>query len=529
MLAQMPADRTEIMTVAHLCACGRTVPIDLLSGGRCSYCERWYSPDVVDVSGGDTVCGLVSEDEDLRPAVEGDRPEDDPFLGRRLGHFRIVAQLGRGGMGSVYRALDESLQRYVALKVIRDRPDKDGTSPHVARLLQEARAQARVNHAHVVHIYYVSREEQTPFLAMELVHGPTLADRLRQGPLPFAEVISLAIQITEALHQAAQFDIVHGDIKPGNILLSDGVAAKLSDFGLSRRLSAGGVTTATVAGTPNYLSPEACRGEPTDVRSDMYALGVMLFEMTFGRLPYRFEGDGPQARLRAHCESAPEFPEPWPDNLPEGWRDVLGRLLEKNAQQRYWTYELLLDDLRMFQPVSLPKAGRLVRGLAWCVDILLASMLQRVLLGLFEDGHTGVFLQQHPWLQAAASATGFLIPLLVCFLQGQRKTTPGKELLQIRIVDTYGLTPSTTRLALRAVMPCLFLWHFALQRTLDPLGLTGVGRLVGIAAVAALLVDVSFAVFRSDRRSLHDLFLDTQVVLDADPRRVERATPRKRP
>jgi uncharacterized RDD family membrane protein YckC len=138
----------------------------------------------------------------------------------------------------------------------------------------------------------------------------------------------------------------------------------------------------------------------------------------------------------------------------------------------------------------------------------------------------GAFLKQHPWLQAAASATGFLIPLLVCYLQGQRKTTPGKELLQIRIVDTYGLTPSTTHLALRAVMPCLFLWHFALQRTLDPLGLTGVGKVAGIAAVAALLVDVSFAVFRSDRRSLHDLFLDTQVVLDADPRRVQRATPR---
>lgn len=521
MLAQMPAEQTEILTVAHVCACGAAVPIDPLCGGRCTLCGRWHSPDVIDGAFDSTNCGPVPSDSGWEEHASPAPAAEDSLIGQRLGHFRIVARLGHGGMGSVYRALDESLQRYVALKVIRSRSDVDAL-PLVARLLQEARSQARVNHPHVVHIYYVSREEQTPFLAMELVHGPTLSDRMKPGPLRFAEVIDLAIQITEALQQAAQYDIVHGDIKPGNILLVDGVNVKLSDFGLSRRLSETGPAPSVLAGTPNYLAPEVCRGEATDVRSDMYALGVMLFEMTFGRLPYRFENDGPQARLRAHCESPVEFPEPWPDCLPAGWRDVLERLLAKDPKQRYWTYELLLEDLRRLQPVSLPYAGRIVRGLAWFVDLLLGTMLQRFLLELCDGGSPESLLELHPLVQAAAGATGLAIPLLAAFLQARHKTTPGKELLQIRVVDRHGLTPVGSQLSARTVMPFLLLWHFALQRMLDPFGLTRLGQLIGVAAVVALVVDAGVAAVRSDRRSLHDLFLGTQVVLDADPRRRSR-------
>jgi uncharacterized RDD family membrane protein YckC len=412
----------------------------------------------------------------------------------------------------------------VALKVITERKGRQN-SQQVERLLNEARSQARVNHPNVVHIYYVSRDAEAPFLAMELVHGPTLAARLRAGPFRFAEIVRFAVQIVEALQQAALFDIVHGDIKPGNILLSDGESVKLSDFGLARRLSRSGGNSDRIAGTPNYISPEACRGEPTDIRSDMYALGVMLFEMTFGRLPYTFAADGPQARIRAHCTAEPEFPEPWPSHVPQQWRAVLQRLLAKDPKQRYWTYDVLLEDLRPMLPVVRPRAKLLVRGLAWVVDLLLAIALQRFVVSLFRDGLVGEFLFGHPLLWMLASCSGILVPFLVAYLQSRWRTTPGKELLQIRIADEHGLTPEPRRLALRTVLPLLPLWHYAVQMILDAAGIPLLGQLLTLVVLAAMAVDGFTALLRKDRRSLHDVLVRTQVVLDAEPRATSRPVP----
>src|SRR5205823_2027653 len=151
-------------------------------------------------------------------------------------------------------ALDESLQRYVALRVIRD-----GNRRLDDRLIQEARAQARVNHPHVVHIYYVGHTGEYPFFAMELVKGPTLSQRLQQGPLRFADVVRVALQAVSALEQAIRFDIVHGDIKPGNILEADPQTIKISDFGLARRVAEGDEGSG-ISGTPEYMAPERVRG-----------------------------------------------------------------------------------------------------------------------------------------------------------------------------------------------------------------------------------------------------------------------------
>lgn len=444
-----------------------------------------------------------------------DSAASDPLIGRRLGHFRIMSRLGVGGMGAVYRAMDESLQRYVALKVIDD-PEADDDGRRVARLLQEARAQARVNHPNVVHIYYVSRNEQSPFLAMELVHGVTLADRLREGALRFAEMIDIAIQTAEALQQAALFDIVHGDIKPGNILLTDGATVKLSDFGLAQRLSQSSRTPERLAGTPNYLSPEACRGQPTDIRSDMYALGVMLFEMTFGRLPYTFVGESVNSRIRAHCSGKVEFPERWPTNVPEAWRAVLERLLAKEPCERYWTHDLLLDDLRALRPVARPRAGRLVRSIAWIVDVTIVSAIQRFIIGLFAGGAVGAFLAERPGIALLASLSGFAVPMIVMYLQSQWRMSPGKELLQIRIVDVHGLPPRPGRLALRNLLSMLPLWHFGVQTFCNAAGLPLLGHVAGVATIAIVAVDAAFGLVRRDRRTLHDLVAGTQVVLGAD-------------
>ena len=160
-----------------------------------------------------------------------DSKENDSLINQRCGHFRIMEQLGSGGMVAIYLALGESLQRYVALKVIHEGglllPD-DSKNPagatkadHAARiqqLSQEARAQARVNHLNVVHLYFVDQARNFPFSAMELIHAPALKHRLANGPLPFAEVVRIAAQLADALRHSLQFDIVPGDVKPDNIL-----------------------------------------------------------------------------------------------------------------------------------------------------------------------------------------------------------------------------------------------------------------------------------------------------------------------
>ncbi|MCH8830772.1 MAG: protein kinase [Planctomycetes bacterium] len=432
---------TREMAATYRCVCGNLLPLRSDSG-TCMTCGRSYDADVLRDANADTAF--------LSPDLEegsGRPPRDEDALkliGRRLGHFKILDHIGGGGMGAVYRALDESLQRYVALKVIRN-VAADANDSEVQQLFQEARAQARVNHPHVAHIYYVGTDDSTPFLAMELVGTHTVAQRLRYGPLSFPDVARFALQITEALDHAAKFDIVHGDIKPSNLLLVDHRNIKITDFGLSRRLSELAQDSSNAAGTPNYMSPEATQGGRTDHRSDMYSLGVTLFEMTFGRLPYSQSSSGHNLpeRLRLHREARVEFPDPWPVELPEAWRHVLAKLLEKKPSDRYANFRELIAELKKLQPVTPPAARPLLRGLAWLFDGFIFSapiiMLQFALTRV-----------DRPLLPLLAALAGGLIPLSASYLQAWWGTTPGKRLFQIRTVDQHGLLPRKSVLAVRA-------------------------------------------------------------------------------
>jgi hypothetical protein len=341
-------------------------------------CGRSYTSAVFQHSVAQTVSlndVLSDSTKDAKLPATTLRADDDARIGQRLGHYKIECQLGRGGMGTVYRALDESLQRYIALKVIDGWVNSVSDTQQLLRLCQEALAQARVNHPHVAHIYYVGRDDGSPFLAMELVGNETLADRLRSGPLPYAEVIELGGQLCDALRHCLAYDIIHGDIKPSNVLLAEIGIAKLSDFGLARRMSENRDEGGSIAGTPDYLAPEVINGGSTDVQSDLYALGVTLFEMTFGRLPFSYSGSSIVERLEAHKSAPIVFPERWPSEVPHGWRFVLGRLLEKEPDQRYQTYDELIEDLERMRPAKLPKAGRIPRILAWYVDATLLSLV----------------------------------------------------------------------------------------------------------------------------------------------------------
>jgi eukaryotic-like serine/threonine-protein kinase len=505
--------RTDNAT--YRCVCGDSVELHPRDGGTCPSCRRHYCASILTESQGEETV-LVGFGEARRGPCRSTDPADDPLIGTQVGHYRIEGLLGRGGMGAVYQAVDESLQRFVALKVIRDRELSEADSPQVQQLFQEARAQARVNHPNVVHIYFVGKSGDSPYFAMELIDGPTLADRLRDGPLEFHEVARIALQIAGALKHASRYDIVHGDIKPSNILQVNSEHVKLSDFGLARRLSELQHQPGRAVGTPNYISPEAAAGRPTDFRSDMYSLGVTLFELTFGRLPYQFESGELRERLQAHLTREPEFPQPWPQAVPQAWSHVLERLLAKRPEDRYADYDEFILALKKVQPLQLPSAGRVQRGLAWLVDNTFAFGAQAIVSApLILVPRVQSFLADKPLLRVLAASTTFIVPALILLMQCRLGQSLGKRLFQIRVVDSHGLPPPHAVMAPRSVFQFLIVWGIAVLHMLRAIHLDQLAPLLSLVCMVMLIVDLAVTFVTRKRRSLHDLIFGTEVVLDA--------------
>jgi len=497
-----------LSTVAYRCVCGEVVSLDTECGGCCQSCQRKYSPGALNES----IAQTISLAELRASPVHGDfqladEADEDDWVGRELEHYQIVERLGRGGMGQVYRALDQSLQRYVAIKVIHAGKSTQEDSRQLQRLFQEATAQARVNHPNIAHIYYVGRDSDAPFLAMELVDGRTLAEELEASPLSFARIVDVAIQVADALRHAIEFDIVHGDIKPTNILITRKGTVKLADFGLARRLSDESEGKPS-GGTPRYLAPEIAGGIPPNAISDMYSLGVTLFQLSFGRLPYTFSSETVQGLLQTHRDAQIEFPPVWPPDLPERWREILTKLLAKLPADRYQSYDELMIDLQQVRPVNLPSAGRLQRGLAWLLDMALVNTAAGIIVAPV------AWMGLHKILFPAAFL-GVVAPILAGMLQARWGTTPGKKLFQIRIVDRYGLVPGKATLGTRLVPQVLPVWAGVLAGGFDLLGAGWVfWALIPIAWTITGL-DAAWTFLRPDRRSVHDLLFGTRVALDA--------------
>jgi serine/threonine protein kinase/tetratricopeptide (TPR) repeat protein len=260
----------------------------------------------------------------------------------RIGHYRIVRQIGRGGMGIVYEAIDERLQRAVAIKTILPSADPQMRE----RLMREARAAAAVNHPHICQLFEIGEHDGDPYLAMELLDGESLADRLESGPLPPPEAITTAVSILSALDALHRRSIVHRDLKPSNVFLSPH-GVKLLDFGLARPVNLGADATALTVpgllmGTPRYMSPEQARGDEVDARSDIFALGAMLFEMLSGRPAF----NGPTAIEALHAVLN-EHPPALVGSLAVVDADrVVQRALMKNPAERYQTAEEMAFELR---------------------------------------------------------------------------------------------------------------------------------------------------------------------------------------
>ena len=268
--------------------------------------------------------------------------------GTRLGPYEIIAPLGVGGMGEVYRARDTKLNRDVAIKVLPEAVAAD--RERLARLEREAQVLAALNHPHIAHIHGFEDSTSTPALVMELVEGPTLADRIAKGPLPIDEALAIAKQIADALQAAHEQGIVHRDLKPANIKVKDDGTVKVLDFGLAKALepAASGVSAnamqsptittpammtgiGVILGTAAYMSPEQAKGRPVDKRADIFALGCVVYEMLTGKRA--FDGEDVSEILARVIEREPDW-SALPANTPSGIRRLLKRCLEKNVKER---------------------------------------------------------------------------------------------------------------------------------------------------------------------------------------------------
>src|SRR5688572_8698693 len=262
------------------------------------------------------------------------------MLGKTLGHYHILEKIGAGGMGEVYRARDEQLERDVALKVL---PATSFSDPAArARLLREARAAAGLNHPHICTIHEVGEADGQAFIAMELVAGQPLSARLAAGPMPPEEVLRYGLQLAEALAHAHERGIVHRDLKSANVVVTPEGRAKVLDFGLAKRLSGPETAEATtlsqfsltlpgtLVGTLAYMAPEQLSGRSADARSDIWALGVVLYEMAAGQRP--FHGDTGYGLTAAIVRDTPPS---LPANVPVELRAVIARCLEKEPDRRY--------------------------------------------------------------------------------------------------------------------------------------------------------------------------------------------------
>jgi eukaryotic-like serine/threonine-protein kinase len=316
-----------------------------------------------------------SSDED--PTLTDGSEESVLGDGDVLAHYRIVSLIGSGGMGTLYRARDERLNRDVALKFLPSGLSAEGEARE--RLLTEARAVAALNHPNVCAIYEIAETaDGRMFFAMPLYDGMTLKEKLRQGPLSIEESVNIAIQIARGLAAAHALGIVHRDVKPGNVMLSADGTVRLLDFGLAIPIDGSLTSSGGTRGTVAYMSPQQARGEPIDARSDLWSLGVVLYEMIAGRRPFHRGNPAPILDQIFHWDAEPLSRHR--QEISEALARIVERLLQRDPGKRFESAAELLDGLRSVLPTAAA-SSRASRFLRDRVLVLGAGALVFVLIG----------------------------------------------------------------------------------------------------------------------------------------------------
>jgi serine/threonine protein kinase len=539
---------SETRKVVYRCDCGCDLTVPVSQSGRCDQCGNIIPPQSAKDEPGNTVpideqsfeinqtqpgIQLGTQPSVPKVILTDSPPEPKSLVGHQLGHFEIIQPLGHGGMGQVYRATDTSLKRQVAVKVLRrwsaQQQLNSGSAAEIDKLLQEAISQARVEHPNVVTIYYVGKENGSPFLAMELIHGSTLNRRIENGDLTFSETARIGLEVASALRASFNLDIIHGDIKPSNILMTADGVAKLSDFGMARRASQ--KQTVAEGGTPNYLAPELFKGQNVSAQSDMYALGVTLYEMTFGQLPLEMKGTSIDDWIAIHESQTIDFPNTWPPQVPEFWRTVLSKMLAGNPAERYENYDQLIEDLEKIQPHSSVAARffpRLIAaGIDWAIVLLVTIGFQTALLLLSQQRNQSGSLawlgnqlaesvSAPAWWPYLVGGTAFLPIIAYTFGVYFWRQSIGRKLMHLKVINQYGLRPSPRKMAVRSLLRMHFPWIVIFLTSVIGTPNELFGYIVYIISGIVLLADIMVMLFSLRGTSLHDIAARTRVVLDTE-------------
>lgn len=342
--------------------------------------------------------------------TQGDRrrPSHEDYIGQQVGPYHIVSLLGRGGMGVVYLARHKRLQRDVAIKMILGAALRDGQS--LDRFDVEARTIANLQHPNVVQLYEFGHVEHSPYFALEYIKGGTLADRLKENPLPAQEAARIVEKLARAMQVAHEQGIIHRDLKPANILMTVEGEPKVSDFGLAKDLVSQDdheTKTGTVMGTPSFMSPEQARGQIGELggETDQYSLGAILYACLSGRPPFMSASTIDTISQVVHKEPIP--PRQLAAHVPSDLETICLKTLQKDPARRYASCGELADDLQSFltgKPIKARPVGAAERTLRWCKRNPTIA-IPSALAGLFLFAAAGISM----WAWAATSAQAAII------------------------------------------------------------------------------------------------------------------------
>jgi predicted Ser/Thr protein kinase len=390
------------------------------------------------------------------PRAAASDDEAGLVAGQQLGHFRIEKQLGAGGMGEVYLATDLALDRPVAIKVL---PAAVAREPaRRDRMVREARAQARVSHPNIGHIYFIGEESGRLYFAMEYVAGKTLADRLADGPLAADDALAIIRSAALGLREAQKSGITHRDIKPSNLMIDGHGMVKVLDFGLAAGtpgvLGSGPVAQTSLAGTPLYMAPEQARGEPVDFRADIYALGATLFHLVSGKPP--FEADTLDGLLSKHASAErPTLPRRsgTPRTAIAAIDALCSRMMAPAPAHRFAGYDQLIRAIELASVDHMRPAGFWVRSMAAMVDLMLAGIAVGlvVLVGALLSYVAGREMHESGLLNDLAFAA---YGLGLIALIARRGRTLGQSMFELEVIDTRtGDRPAWRGATIRVVVP----------------------------------------------------------------------------
>jgi len=432
--------------------------------------------------------------------------------GTNLAHYEVRGLIGEGAMGTVYTAHDTSLDRTVAIKVLRPEIADEGHT--IQRFNREARAAARVNHPNLTHIYFVGPDEDIHYFAMEYVPGPTLSEYVHEhGPLDVDEAIDILVQAAKGLRAAHEAEVIHRDVKPSNMKLAPGGVVKITDFGLSKQLSADLDMTGEgrILGTPRYMSPEQCRGEPMDKRTDIYSLGLVGWFLLTGKPPYDADSIGKLLDEQMN-RPLPSLLHEDPDMSPVV-QAALEKMCAKKPEDRPADMGEVIALLEAARPRPIEPAPIAIRASAAAVDLIFTLFVLAI------PGFVLHFLQSvggqddvgYPgWLPPVLAAV-FLV-LTQFGLELWKGTSPAKYAFNLRVVRHDGLKATAGPLALR------FLIRFPIViPMLVPALVIRTQVMFNYVQLAAIgIAVVCFFVFK--RRTLSDLVTRTRVIYQGSGR-----------